>query len=200
MVGVVQIRKARAGDIAQVARTTSRAFADDPVMRWLIPDDDEYESAWLAVFGNIARRWHATDSLWCTDDVAAMAGWVPPGRPTVELGPDDGIVEYDHPEWRIERFKAVGAALAEHTPPEPHWYLNMLATHPDWQRRGLGAALMGEVFSIADEAGLACYLETETEENVAYYRRHGFEVRSEWDLATHDTTGPHMWGMLRPPR
>ena len=197
---MVSIRKATADDIVQVARTAGRAFADDPVMRWLVPDDDEYEAASPAMFGNLARRWHATDSLWCTDDVAAMAGWSPPGRPTVELGPDDGIVAYEHPDWRIERFEAVGAALASNTPPEPHWYLNMLATHPDWQRRGLGAALMAEVFAIADEAGLPCYLETETVENVAYYRRHGFEVRSEWDLATHDTPGPHMWGMLRPVR
>ncbi|MEZ5295948.1 MAG: hypothetical protein R2697_06650 [Ilumatobacteraceae bacterium] len=52
-------------------------------MRWLIPDDADYDDAWLPLFGNIARRWHATDSLWCTDDVAAMAGWSPlDGRPS----------------------------------------------------------------------------------------------------------------------
>jgi hypothetical protein len=35
--------------------------------------------------------------------------------------------------------------------------------------------------------------------NVAYYRHHGFEVRSEWDLPdVHGLDGPHMWGMLRP--
>ena len=80
----------------------------------------------------------------------------------------------------------------------------MLATHPDWQRTGFGAALMGEVFAIADAEGLGCYLETETEENVAYYRRHGFEVRTEWDLMTDDESdrsqGPHQWGMWRQPR
>ena len=91
-------------------------------------------------------------------------------------------------------------AFAEHTPAEPHWYLNMLATHPDWQRQGLGAALMGEVFLIADAHGLPCYLETETPDNVAYYRHHGFEVRSEWTLVTAEGAGPKMWGMLRPPR
>ena len=58
---------------------------------------------------------------------------------------------------------------------------------------------MATVFEIADEAGLPCYLETETHENVAYYRHHGFEVRSEWDVSTADSPGPHMWGMLRPP-
>jgi ribosomal protein S18 acetylase RimI-like enzyme len=108
--------------------------------------------------------------------------------------------QIEHPEWRLERFAAIGAAFAEHSPTEPHCYLNMLATHPDWQRQGLGAALMEVVFAIADEAGLPCYLETETVENVAYYRRYGFEVRSEWDLSAGGEPGPHMWGMLRPAR
>jgi GNAT superfamily N-acetyltransferase len=126
-----------------------------------------------------------------------MAGWIPPGRPEVDLGEDDGIVAFEHPPWRLDRFAALRTVMTEHTPDEPHWYLNMLATHPDWQRQGLGGALMGEVFGIADEAGVPCYLETETVANVGYYRHHGFEVRSEWDVPL---DGPHMWGMVRPAR
>lgn len=191
------VRRASERDLRRVARTVSRAFVDDPVMRWLIPDDDEYERDHQLVFGNIARRWLATESLWCTADAVAVAGWVPPGRPEVE---PEGVVPHEHPEWRIARFKALSEATGAHTPDEPHWYLNMLAAHPDWQRQGLGGALMAAVFDIADADGLGCYLETETEANVAYYRRHGFEVRSEWDLRTDDSDGPHMWGMLRPAR
>lgn len=190
---MVTIRRAAGDDIGRIARTASLAFADDPVMRWLVPDDDEYEAQHQAFFGNIARRWLATDSLWCTDDAAAMAGWVPPGRPEVEV---EDVVPIEHPEWRLARFGALREEMGANTPPEPHWYLNMLATHPDWQRQGLGAALMGRGFEFADQAGLPCYLETETAANVAYYRHHGFEVRSEWDVGVDE--GPHMWGMLRP--
>ena len=189
------IRPATSSDIGRIARTASRAFADDPVMRWLVPDDQDYETNHQAMFGNIARRWLATDSLWCTDDVAAIAGWVPPGRPEVE--PED-LVELQHPDWRLARFAALREFMGANTPPEPHRYLNMQATHPDWQRQGLGAALMRQGFRVADEVGVPCYLETETVENVAYYRHHGFEVRSEWDVRTDDSDGPHMWGMLRP--
>lgn len=191
------IRRATERDLPRVARTASRAFFDDPVMRWLIPDDEEYERDHQVVFGNVARRWLASDSLWCTDDGVAIAGWVPPGRPDVQ---PEGIVPYEHPDWRIARFAALSEATGAHAPEEPHWYLNMLATHPDWQRQGLGGALMAAVFELAEADGLACYLETETEENVAYYRHHGFDVRSEWDLRTDDSEGPHMWGMLRPAR
>jgi ribosomal protein S18 acetylase RimI-like enzyme len=193
MSATVTIRRATDSDAARAARTASRAFATDPVMRWLIPDDDDYESDYRVLFGNIIRRWLATDSLWCTCDVTAMAGWVPPGRPEVEFE----TIPFDHPEDRLERFAVLGAMMGEHTPPEPHWYLNMIATHPDWQRQGLGASLMGAVFEIAEAEGLPCYLETETVANVAYYRHHGFEVRSEWDVPL---DGPHMWGMLRPAR
>lgn len=170
----------------------SRAFVDDPVVRWLVPDDDEFEASHQAFFGGILRRWLATDSLWCSDDVVAVAGWNPPGRPEVE--PDDLGPTMEHPEWRLERFRALTGVLGDHTPPDLHWHLNMIGTHPDWQRQGLAGALMGVVFEIAGRDGLPCYLETETPANVAYYRHHGFEVRSEWDVPL---DGPHMWGMLR---
>jgi ribosomal protein S18 acetylase RimI-like enzyme len=191
---VATIRLASERDLPVLARTYARAFADDPVVRWLVPDDEDYATIEQPFFTALARRWHAHRTLWCTDDGVAVAGWNPPGRPEIDIDDPDPI---DHPEWRIERFVVLRARLTEHTPPELHWHLNMLATHPDWQRRGLGAALMAVGFAIADEAGLPCYLETETPENVAYYRRHGFEVRSEWDVAVPGGPGPHMWGMLR---
>jgi GNAT superfamily N-acetyltransferase len=112
-------------------------------------------------------------------DGVGYANWVAPGRPDVEIDDSDSA---EVPLWRLERYGAIDAAFTANTPPEPHWYLAMIATHPDWQRRGVGAALMEVVFAEADQAGLGCYLETETEANVAYYRLHGFEVRTEWDL------------------
>jgi GNAT superfamily N-acetyltransferase len=193
---MANVRLATSGDIGRLATTATRAFADDPLLRWFFPDDDEYLELNPTLTAYLCRRWQATESQWCTDDGVALAGWAPPGRPEVDVERPTIV----HPESRLAKFEALRIAFGEHTPTEPHWYLNMLATHPDWQRQGLGAALMGEVFRIADGQGLPCYLETETPGNVAYYRHHGFEVRSEWTLVTAEGAGPHMWGMLRPPR
>jgi ribosomal protein S18 acetylase RimI-like enzyme len=191
----MNVRLATAHDIGRLARSATRAFEDDPVMRWFFPGDD-YVELNTELVAYMCRRWQAAGSLWCTDDGVAMAGWSPPGRPEVEVDPP----AIEHPDWRLARFGALRAALTEHTPAELHWYLNMLATHPDWQRQGIGGELMGVVFERADDEGLPCYLETETVANVAYYRKHGFDVRSEFDVATPDSLGPHMWGMLRPAR
>lgn len=192
----MRIRRATRDDLRQVCITAMRSFHDDPVMRWLVPDDEDYYVEPLGdVFRGAVTGWLDFDEVWCTDDVAAIAAWIPPGRPESTTEPDPPLAP--PPPDRVERFAAVGAVMNENTPPEPHWYLQLLGTHPDWQRRGLGAALMEVMFERADTEGLPCYLETETERNVVYYRRHGFEVRSEWDVPM---GGPHMWGMLRPVR
>lgn len=194
------IRVASPDALYQLATTGWRAFSSDPVMRWFFPDDDDYNANGQVVFRRVLRRGLALNTVWTTDDAVAFARWTPPGRPEPEVDDEPRT----DPAWRVSRFLAFRANSEANTPPEPHWYLNMIATHPDWQRRGLGAELMAQVFDIAGAAGLGCYLETESEENVAYYRRHGFEVRTEWDLATDDehdrSQGPHQWGMWRSPR
>ena len=188
------IRRATADDVLRARVTAVRAFVDDPVMRWLHPDDDIYLAPGGEVLRDAFDGWLGLDEVWCTDDSAGVAVWIPPGRPDIDFrSPPDGPLPPEV-EALLGRFAIIGTVLEEHTPPEPHWYLQLLATHPDWQRQGIGAALMGSMFERAAAEGLPCYLETETIENVAYYRHHGFEVRSEWDVPT----GPHMWGMLRP--
>lgn len=203
------IRHATRADLTRLCVTAVRAFAEDPVMRWLYPDDDEYFSPGGEVLRSAMLGWLEHNEVWCTDDVAALAVWIQPGRPGAS---EDADGPTPSPEM-LERFSVIGPLMAEHTPVEEHWYLQLLATHPDWQRNGLGVALMTSMFERADAEGMACHLETETAGNVAYYRRHGFDVHSEFDIptGTHEhrfssfgadpatEVGPHLWGMLRPP-
>lgn len=186
--GVI-VRRATTSDEPRLRVTAMRAFADDPVMRWLYPDDGVFFQPGGAVLHSAMRGWVGLGEVWCTDDGAGVAVWIPPGRPEPVRDPDVEL-----PPELIEKFALLGPLIEANTPPEPHWYLQLLGTHPDWQRQGVGAELMSATFARATAEGLPCYLETETVENVAYYRRHGFDVRSEWDVPT----GPHMWGMFRP--
>lgn len=193
------IRRATGDDLGRLSVTAMRSFTPDPLMRWLIPDDEQWAAMGVPFFGRAITNWLAHDETWCTDDVVALAAWIPPGRPELP-DPPASQAENDRPaaappEELMERLAVLRPALDEHAPAEPHWYLQLLGTHPDWQRQGLGADLMAVMFERAATEGRPCYLETQTAANVAYYRHHGFEVRSEWDLPL---DGPHMWGMLRP--
>ena len=136
-------RLATAAEMPRLCLTAMRAFADDPILRWLYPDDQEYEGDRGGVFRIPMIRWLAHGHTWTTDDAVAVAAWVPPGRPEVDV--DVGPIP-DHPSWRLARFDALRGVMVANTPSEPHWYLNLLATHPDWQRQGLGTALMDAMF------------------------------------------------------
>lgn len=184
------IRIATSDDVSLLCQTFARSFWHDPVMRWLFPDDDVFADG--TVMEGFIRSLVSHQKGLVTPHVVAFCLWVPPGRP--EAGDGDSSTELP-PEELLRKLIALREALAAHTPPEDHWYLQLVGTHPDWQRRGIGTQLIREGMKWARQDGLGVYLETETIENVAYYRHLGFDVRSEWDVAE---GGPHMWGMWHP--
>ncbi|HXW38401.1 MAG TPA: hypothetical protein VEJ44_01805, partial [Acidimicrobiales bacterium] len=77
------------------------------------------------------------------------------------------------------------------------WYLQLLAVDPIAQRSGVGGALQRQIYPSADQDGLACYLETQKAENLAYYGRFGYEVDHELRPVRR---GPPLWTMRREPR
>ncbi len=88
-------------------------------------------------------------------------------------------------------------AMDKAHPRERIWYLELLAVDPSAQRRGHGGALQEEVYAEADRDQLASYLETQKEENLAYYRRFGYDVTGELRPVKN---GPPLWTMRREPR
>jgi ribosomal protein S18 acetylase RimI-like enzyme len=70
-----------------------------------------------------------------------------------------------------------------------------IGTRSAAQGTGLGSALLEIGTAQADSAGLPCYLETGTENNVAFYSKRGFEVVGQADV--YEFT---LYGMVRPPK
>ena len=58
-------------------------------------------------------------------------------------------------------------------PSEPHWYLPVIGTLPDFQGHGFGAALFAPVLSICDRTGVPAYLEATTDRGRALQERRG---------------------------
>ncbi len=88
-------------------------------------------------------------------------------------------------------------AVEKARPRDEHWYLCLLAADPMAWRRGIGTALLEPSLAALDEDGLPCYLETQKEDNLAYYRRFGFE---ETARLTPSKGGPPLFTMTRPVR
>lgn len=80
-------------------------------------------------------------------------------------------------------FEAVDAPLkamfhewhCQYAPSEPHWYVNIMATHCDFQRQGYGQKLMSVLSQAANECQMACYLES-VSDNEGFYQKQGYET------------------------
>jgi len=193
------VRALRDEDVESRAEALARAFASDPVYRFIHPDDREWARVGPRFFRILLRyfRTHATVST--PGAGGAVAIWTPPEpRPpsslarlrfTVRIGALLGR--------RIARGARVGAALESLHREEPHWYLAILGTDPEAQRRGLASSLLAPILARCDAAGLPAHLETATETNLAFYAARGFAVVGEARVAG---GGPRLWGLRRAPR
>lgn len=91
---------------------------------------------------------------------------------------------------------ALGRALEEVHEREPHWYLAILGTDPEYQGKGIGRALIEPVLELCDRESELAYLESSKRRNIRFYEHHGFEVVEEVRLQG----GLVLWPMLRRPR
>jgi GNAT superfamily N-acetyltransferase len=191
-------RLAGPADRTRAVRTAVRAFADDPLVCWFF--GERYEVCAERFFATLFDMRVADGEVWVTDDAVSEAQWNPPGglrgpesaRDALWMAAADEVFG---PEV-MQRFMTWGGISGPLTPPQPYWYLGILATHPDWQRQGLAREVLRPVGARADEEGLPMYLETATESDVAYYTRLGFAVLHEIDMPD---GGPHAWLMWREP-
>jgi len=175
-----------------------RAFADDPLIRWFFPDDDTYAEDSALFFELQFDLRVEGGEVWTTDDGVTVAMWDAPGgsrkgQAWADEAWNAGVGSF--PSTARERLERLGAVVGPLHLEEAHWYLGILATHPDWQRLGLGRGVLRPVLAEADRDGLVAALLTETPENVAFYRGLGFDVAAEPEIPD----GPHVWIMRREP-
>jgi GNAT superfamily N-acetyltransferase len=194
-----QSKRATAVDIPRMVTTLARAFDDDPLMLWMIPRSRRRVRLAL-FFALLLESRVALGETYSTPDRVGAAIWAPPDKWRNDFAqvPDsaDRLISIfgANPTRAID----VLVALEEKHPINaPHWYLVLLGTHPDWQRTGVGSALVQPVLSRADSEGLPAYLEASKEINIAYYRSFGFEVTGEISIPN---GGPRLWPMWREPR
>ncbi|HWH33308.1 MAG TPA: GNAT family N-acetyltransferase [Egibacteraceae bacterium] len=193
----VRVRKATASDVAGLAAVMGRAFQEDPVLAWGMPDEAGRRANGARYFELVARlHYLPLGETYVTEDLQAAALWAPPGQ--WKASPMTGVRILPF----LVRATKFGRALKilkllEHKHAElrePHFHLFAVGTDPLRQGRGYGGALLRHVLDRCDEQGMPAYLEATTERNRALYLRHGFRVMEELRLPE---GGPPFWRMWR---
>jgi GNAT superfamily N-acetyltransferase len=158
-------------------RTLVSAFKDDPVERWLYPEEAQYRRhfpAFVAAFGGTALR---DRTVWRLGDFDAVAFWFGPGTEPDGEAVVQVLVETTSDDLHADSFATLEQMAGGH-PSVPHWYLPWFGVDRELHGRGLGTRLMRNCLEIVDESGFPAYLETPNPRTVPFYERAEFFVTS----------------------
>ena len=192
------IRPARFEDVPHLARLLARAFYDDPVYQWLLPEASTRVQRSERIFKGFLHTLYPCKSALVTSKLDGVALWLPPSSCHISW------VNQAKQNFRIisalGRYAHRGLLwwwfLERHHPPYRHWTLFLLGVEPEQQGKGIGTALVQYMLERIDRESVPVYLDTGNPGNARFYQRIGFEaIRT-----VHLPGGPTIVQMIRPSR
>jgi GNAT superfamily N-acetyltransferase len=175
------------GPMIQAASITcAQAFADDPFVTHLIPDQRKRANLRYGFEYYLRTIRIAGGDLFTTSmNCEGVAIWqdsrnkepfglfLRGGNPFLPFRCGLRFVLGD---FRAER---MGAKIKKACAPEHHVYLALFAVQPQFQGQGYGSRLLRPILNRLDETRTPCYLETQTTKNVSLYQHFDFKLVHE---------------------
>ena len=196
----------KAEDIKTASTMLAKAFFHDPVWVHVMPDTDERNEKlpiafefllkYASKYGEIYASSHQLEGVVALlpHDKIKMTFWriLRSGAFKVGIGLGQEIGN------RIQKaFDPIDKDREELMGNKPYLYIQAIGVDPEFQGKGFGTKLMKSTFAIADKKQISIYLETETKQNLLFYKKLNFTVLKEQSLLGTDFI---YWAMLRDPQ
>lgn len=190
--------------LREAAIVLARAFQDEPLFTYAIPDPGErrtrlphfmqFELRHAMLYGEVYAPSPALEGI---------AGWLPSDRAersipallrsgVLSLLRHGGIRAAN----RMRHFEDAFTAMWRRHARFPHCVLEVLGVDPGHQGHGHAGMLIQAMLHRLDRESVPICLGTSTTANVSFYRQFGFEVAEE---STLPGTGVSIWLMIRQP-
>ncbi|MCB1693252.1 MAG: GNAT family N-acetyltransferase [Pseudomonadales bacterium] len=190
------IRPIRIEDVEHATRVLAHAFEADPVLRFIIPDDADWQRVSLPWFRSVLRSAVRRESALIDDRGQGVIVWETPAagaglaRQLLSTIRMTGLLRHN-----LGRARLLSDTLRSYRPRRAHWYLAYIGIEPGKQRSGLGQALLDSLLERADIARMPVYLECSARGNLGFYNQARFHLVDEVTIPT----GVNTWPMLREP-
>jgi ribosomal protein S18 acetylase RimI-like enzyme len=191
-------------EITRAADVATQAFIDDNYFRYLMHNARVRARALPLLFSGQLRHSGEHAHTVCARDengqIVGVALWVEPGQwppaLSVQLAqtPSSLRALFRHPSTLRRAGTYLRTILKVH-PKELNWYLPLIAVDPSVQGQGVGTILMLDGLARMEKDGVGGYLETQKEDNLAFYGRFGYQLR---DTLHPVADGPPYYTMWRP--
>ncbi len=181
-----------------------RSFFNDPKLTHILPEKDARKERGRHLFAFELRYGLRYGRVFTTSpNLEGVAVWIPSERSAITfwramlcggMALQRGLGK--EAMARLEAFSNQVDEYHKKHLPDPHCYLFFIGVDPRHQGQGYGGKLMRPMLEWLDEKGMACYLNTQNEENIGLYEHFGFRVVEQVTLP--GTAFVHT-GMIRDP-
>ena len=186
------VKRAGADEAASIGDILGDAFGANQVIKWISPNPEYPRWCWPVA---VSLFWPYYE-VYVTENGLGAAMWLPPGvklniRPSLAMLWDS---------WRrfgigsIFLFFRLKSMMDKYHPRDNHYYLFAIGVRSASKGKGIGSALLESVLQRCDCENVGVYLENSNSQNLPFYQRHGFEMRSEIALPHN---GPSLFLMYR---
>jgi len=196
-------RKLSMQDIHLAVEVMVRAFEDDPLCVFMLPNKKtrlKTLKKFFYLYGELNITNH--NGYGVGEPLTAAAFWLPPAETGVSIGVRTlfkfiplilspylpGYIKARKIMKQIDRLHLKYA-------PEPHYYLDNLGVLPSEWRKGLASQLIRPILNRAINEKVAVYTDTVTRKNVALYEHFGFKLMEECTIGGSEIT---VWALLKP--
>lgn len=188
--------KIQRSDQSDLAKVLTDAFQRDPVLRWIIQNNEQYDRIGIPYFELILNHSLKFDSNYTNEHKNAVALWTEPGETTSLLAQLLSTLRLIVIlRGQISRAYQLQELMASYRPKQECLQLNYLATSPDSRGKGHGASLLRPMLDQSMQNGVPVYLECSNQENLGFYKQFGFRLIDMIQL----NAGPSIWPMVLEP-
>jgi ribosomal protein S18 acetylase RimI-like enzyme len=199
-------RPIKGRELSLAAQVGKRAFFDDPFFSFLFPSEKMRARSlpifFRTVFAHMGAKGRTVTVRNERNEIVGIAAWQTTGGYPLPIGvqltqmPGSFRAMFPRSKSFSDGFKYMAALTNAHTK-DAQWYLMVLCCDPTDQRSGVGTMLLEHAFADVDTEGVGSYLETPRQDNVAYYRRFGYQLV---ETIRPIEGAPPYYTMWRPPR
>ncbi len=191
------------GHIVAGAEVLAKSFINDPVTRYMVPDEKErrqflpYFFRSMMTYGIRYGEVYAISSefegviIWLPGEAASMSMWKMLRSKAYSMIYTKADKDVKNRMFHYYDF------VQEHRKGNidfAHWYLLFIGVKPEFQGKGYAGKLMNPMLNRLDSKEMPCFLETQNKKNITFYEHYGFEVVENTKIPETDLT---YWAMLR---
>jgi len=177
-------------EITLAATTLYHAFYDDPLIRWLFVDENNYQKNGLRIYEGWVKYCVLYGKALKTPHFESVGLRRKPGDDKLTFWRLLRSGMYKAPRLlgkqsfqRILEFEALSLQAKQQNMGEDlFWYCWALGTETQFQNKGFGNAIMNYTFELAQQDQLPCYLETASENSLQIHLHKGYRLVSEFIL------------------